>query len=579
MTIEEKIAATQEKRGIGLNGIKSALAAKVQSEEERDLNNRFLFGDPGEYGIMDVFTSYYIQAYSLNGFDTTLPSLKNGSDSDWTNRFSSCVAPQGDDATGFYPPDENGVGAQELNVNSLWFSTNGQNDEYNQGVIGNSTAIQAAIDALQYQRESVYADPPDNTILLHPDYFNDPERANLLSSIQSVITDLTSAKTYIQNTIDMLNSIDGGSSTVFEELPDMKTDLPLSDITTMTTLLTTIDGFISTYQGHYDYFNQFPASDDISGESGYSQSEFNTRYKTTLPGEMAALQSAFQTRVGEIITALGATASPFSGLRSWRYFWIAENIGKPLSPYFSLSGLDSALSQAQNALALADSSLSTLFGTTEEYIVTPTLITSYFQPKFNLTTLLLESSKIITLWIGAPYANKYKVFRKVIADVTLDNDNWTDTYLLSWVYEVDSESGFIKIQYDDTSHTLDTGYVYRVQTFDTSDGPAGEDRIDSFNSSSIQSKVFDLDSTITIDAVTEIKDALNVTVSLQLTLSEEIGVNAGSYIALLDGASAGLYKVLNVTQDVDVTIDYTDPTGFLGSTVSMVYGSRFAAVL
>lgn len=575
MTIEEKILVTMEKRSNALNSLKGIRQAKVDLEDEQTFNNRYLFGDSSpDPGLIDIFISYYRQANFLDGRTTLSPAMiVENSYSLWTDRMELCVRSTGDGADGIYPPTVEGFGQDTINTSSPWFTTNDPSSSGSGLVIPVLAPLASAGQAIITRRDELSGVDPFPP--LHEDYFNDPERATLLAAFLTVIAQLNAVKPHIQATIDILNEANT-TGIVFSELQDMRDDLPMSDIATMDALLVSIDLWIADYQAQHDYFIAYPASDDISGEPGYNQATFNTNLTTTITTANSTTSGALTSRSTAIPPILGTTSYPYSEMRKWRYFWMSENVSKPQSPYVSLGGIATAISQSENGLNQANIGMSVFAPDPSEYFKTPDMVTAYLDnPVFTEGTSILEEGDAHLIWIGDPSANKYKIYRKAVGDVLLNNDNWAEIDLLVW-QNLPADEGMVYMEYIDTTVVLNNGYVYRMQIHDTNLGTAGQPRIDTFDSSSLQSPILNLSSTVTIDLVTEVFDEEPVpsVIALQLTLSEELILSAGVYLALLSGTRQGLYRVLEVN-GVLVNIEEVVITSILGSTVSPVGGSRF----
>jgi hypothetical protein len=136
-----------------------------------------------------------------------------------------------------------------------------------------------------------------------------------------------------------------------------------------------------------------------------------------------------------------------------------------------------------------------------------------------------------------------------------DNTAWTDDYLLDWVTEKSEDTQSILTEYTDEDLEINKLIAYRVESFDSNEGPTSvQDRLDSFNSSSEQSLIFN-ETGFTISSI----------VNGIITTTTEHNINNGSYIALKDTTSNdGYYFVEAITNNLlklqDLTINDTSGT-------------------
>lgn len=535
MTYEEKVDKILEQRASALSVKRGALESEIQLEEERDFNNEYLFGRGSSEGVVNFFETYYRELSIGLGRQTTAPALQGGvgsSESSYKSRFSTAVDLNGDTINGFYPPDSFGIGSQNLNTSSTWFTTNGDNGETEGGISGSLNSMSSAISDLITKRTEdllpLTPDPPGDGNPDNPDYYQDPEAAVLENSLLSIINGLNSYKNYLEITKSILQKVLDGNNALCEETTDLKTDIPTGDISNINSFQTVLQGHIDSVQVEYNYFSALPA--------GYSRGVVDTKLNTTLPNLKSSIKNSLLSRETEVKSAI-SYGDTSSGIRKWLFFWISQNIQKPISPYVGLNGISQSIASAQKTLNQSNEALDILFGDTGKYIAQPTSIAAFFDPVLDEEGLVTQS-KIRYLWLGSTVVNKYKIFKQIITSQTPDNTDWTDSDLLTWVVTKNPDTSSIFIEYVDTVVDEETGYIYRVQSFDTNEGPTGDiPRVDSFNTSSVQSKIYE-ESGINILGINE----------GLITTDIEHDIDENTYIAITGTSSNdGYYWVTDVT--------------------------------
>lgn len=563
-TIQDKIKNAQQNRSNAMNAVIGIDSAVIEQEGLKELGNKFLFGeDSSDYGIITLFQYYYYQAFLCTGFKTQSPDMSViGSKGEWLSKFTKASSPVGDGEGGIYPIDpETGSPQLEMNESCNWFSDNEPNGEMTQGIIKYITdSVSASSSIITKRAEMSTGDTP---VLLHPDYYGSSERSSLLNALGSIISELDGLALHTQNTIDVLNDINSGGGTAFQEFTDMIADLPMSDISTMNTFISSINSEKATVQGIYDYFASFSAGTSILGQTGYIASEFENNLNS-LSSDLSSLSSLLTSRVNAISSILGNTTPPFSGLRKWRYYWISENISKPSAPYISIAGMATARAQAMQGLSVANTSLSMLFGDVNRYCVQPTIFAVVNNP------ILAEDNsitgyKVEIIAMGATHCNKFKLYRKEITNkdsIPLSNDNWSESDLFDWIVDVNPETGMVMPKYLDEAVTIDNSYCYRLVACDTNAGVSGDKgRIDTFDSYSDQSNILS-GATATI---TGVKDFM-------ITFDSELTFLPNTYLAITSGSNAGVYLV--VSQDSPTSVTITENlTNSIGEQIEVMNGT------
>jgi len=526
MVLADKILKMQQNRDQQLSMKRSLLATQVKETDEANFDLSYMFGDGTNAGIIAFFQAYYQELFLLNGEDTLYPSQRIAVASQktlWVNKMTACGATEGDnpsDPAEAWYPTTNGVGASIMNLASPWFTDNSPTGIGSGGIAAAIAAIVSAIGtaaASGSNRSSISygtglhgartcdnepttnpMPPPDflygNGSVDYPDYFNDgampsPDsgnvgnfRANLVDGLASLVSLLQAYSTYLSGTAALLTVIQSGGNPLLASIP--LADFPLADISNIGALQSAVSSLISSIQGFYNYFSQFPASNDLSSYEGYNQSTFNTKLTTTLPAALSDVTSFVNTRAGAIPALLGAWTPSFTGLRKWRLFWAQQAANKPISPFISTSGISLALSTAAQQIGNEEASLAVLVGDPTNYIEPAPVISAYNNPPLDAVTKLPTAPRVTLLWLGGLHANKYEVLRKTLPQ---DPDaSWSSADHLAWVVTADADTGGIKLSYDDLDVSVDIGYAYSVIAYDSvTAGPSSPiDRMGSIDSSS-----------------------------------------------------------------------------------------------
>jgi hypothetical protein len=560
VTYEEKVEKLLGERQNALVARRGIDTAEVEATDEKNFNDLYLFGDGTNEGLLDIFSLWFSKLYDLHGRTTAYPvmHLNDKNRTAWEAQFALAVRPQGDSANGFYPPDGNNIGARDLNTGSAWFLNNGDGGQTTGGLINSAWAsLASAIDSLQAKRlEDVLLDEPNplypgtdpetgdpypefitDGLPDYPDWFNNPHRANLLSTLTDVIDTLNSIKTHSTSVIrPIILKIEDGTNTLFSGI-GMDTDLNFStaDLDAFVSALTSR---VSTLTGYYDYFNGFSASNDISGQAGYVRATFDGNL-VALENYKSTLDTTINVRVAEYNTALG-NGSISSGLRKWAYFWIAQNINKPVSPYVTLGGLATARTDAEKKMLQTKETLDILFNDPTQYLPTPNILAVYHEDIYDDLKQLVER-RVTVLWIGSPANNKYQLYK---ADISaLSTLTGLSPVAYQWITTLNADSGMITSTYYDTPITPNASYVYQVRAYDSTEGTASPlDRLDSFNSSSnVMDNLETLPTgTITSGLVTFISDHL---------------LEKGNLIYLSDGTNFDTFYVLAVVDNTSIQIE------------------------
>lgn len=587
---QEKIDNAREKRETALISKKGVYDNEAQLQNERDFHYRYLFGYSGNEGINDIISAYYQEMYIGVGRGSTTPNLRLNNNSDWTSRLESSITIEGDGS--IYPDsDSNGVADDEINESSPWFTNNGDDGVNTGGAVADANAVETAIGTKgplgQSSSETfgtgvlgyrfvdnfpisnttdpetgdpitLYGDGTYDIYQGQGDWYNDPQKTTFESSLSTLISSLTSYKSQIQTIRGYLEKINNDNNQLFSEV---EMSAPTGDISTISSLETTIQSYIDSLNSELSYFSQFTASDDITGQSGYDRTTFDNKLESTIPTLLSNIISTLQNRASNVPGLLGSTSS---GLKQWRLFWISELIVKPDGALYALNGIGQAKIQANKKVENANISLNTLFGTPTEYFARPTITALYPNNIFNEDGSIAQLRNEL-LWIGSPAANKYRIYRRPLSGTPLNNTEWPSTYEYKWHVDYNPDSNMINPLLVDTNVSSGNTYVFRVAIYDTNEGTTSPiNRTDSFNSSSLQSNIYDEDHPISFTGI------VNGAITL---LSEPERFVAGKFLLLLNSnGTDGFYQIesiagLTVTL-VDKTVNAT--TGEIYSAPSII---------
>jgi hypothetical protein len=548
------IATIQKSRDLSLLSLSSALSSTTTAQAQKAYFYQQLFGitisSTFHEGLCNVLAAYYTELALLTCRIPQRPSVNLLDQSAWEAKLTAAVSslgdtlyegtlsPAGGAADALYPATPyqvlNGGSSWLANsfdsgdrlslAGSLYYSATGliesigtaadsgsyrSSVSYGTGLIGARTSDNTPVGSSQFGNGTI--DSPDFYNNGVPPSPNQPNvqnfRTNLVNGIASTITFLNSYVTQINAIIAMLTKIQNGTNTIFSQF-GMAADVPTSDIATLTTDLTTINGYISNLTAYSTYFNSFPAMDDLTGQSGYNRSSFNSALTAmgTLAGQIRTYCTTRSSAVTSVIGNVANGTTPTAGLRKWLAFWVGQLIGKPsspftaivslsnLAPYNSTYGNNGSNAQANAVLALASIAvtLGTLLGAgkTGQYIEKPAVI-AYSNPVIDSITGTVVGQRITLLVQGAMASNRHAVYRMTIPSGTIPTDNtpWA-TAAYGNISTVDPATGFTALIFNDLSVTVGTTYIYRVQSFDTANSPNSRARLDTYESGSLQSDLY-----------------------------------------------------------------------------------------
>ena len=543
MTFSDLAVLNQQSRSIAMLSVQSIQASIPNLNNQLNFMNRYLFGVTGSEGICTILSNYYAESFIWTSRHSLKPALVSDS-SAWTTKLAWACSSLGDQAfesnvptDSLYPLNGSGVPAPAMSRGCSWLANSkdsgdlfsgasvyGIANNLNVTLIGSDATMGISRPTQSYGVGLRGARTCDNTGTGpygdgSPDvahYFNDgvmptPNNGNPSTNIRSaflaglgnLISTLATPIAQINAQITVLQKIQAGTNVLFIEA-GMTADAPLSDIAVMQAAVTTINGWISTLTTYQTYFSAFVAATDLTGQAGYVKATFDSNL-VAIQVLCATITSFCTARSAQIMTAMSNTPTgtePTTGLRKWLVFWVSQLANKPTSPYYSLVGLSnsapfSTINLGNNAEAFSlnnltntKKSLDTMIGTPSSYLEKPVLNAVYYNPIMDSILKTVSAQRISVVFNGVLASNRHSIFRHDITSVyPTDNSAWVEASYAD-VTAVDVGSGFVKLSFDDLSVTLGHLYVYRVQSFDTNVSPFVRARLDSYNTSSLQSDIF-----------------------------------------------------------------------------------------
>lgn len=512
-SIQEKIDSLVNERSLLLSNKTSIEANKISAESERDFIFQYLTNSTSNPGIVDILS---VIAKEIHHYDNN----RNFSSPDLIaaqSVYSSALlaqmnlaVSQSADGEFYLTPT-----SQTINESSDWLTNNGLSaGDFDDSSIGQYIiSIKSSLVTLRGLRETI-------------DYYNNPEKNAIESGLSSLIFELQYAKTNFCNVLDgYISSI---SSNPFLSNPDISLNVP-----SITDYGATLTSWIETLQDIYDYLNPIGPDADCSFDPDYVRATFDSLIGFEGPGtfdsDLDNLKTELLSRVSTLLGSFNGDLS--SGLRKWYYFWIKLMIGKPQSTLITASGLSTALSSTVTNLANKKIQLETITNYDYEKFLPRPSIPAVFRD---------EESRINILVLSLPCFSSIDIFRKEILETDeLSNNDYEIDYRISSTELPEATLSFL----DESSIVANSLYSYRVKIQDRSSR-----RIDSYDTGSDQSLVFENPVSYTVDATGTI-----------LTIGEH-DFSLGQYIFI---STKGIFQILSKTSSTITINRPVDSAGIL----------------
>ena len=548
VSIQDIINQALENRATALSSLSSSFKEKESKEEELEFYYKYLFGDGGSnIGVINILEIYYRELNISVGRTTSRPALQEGINSSknlWISVFDNAIRSQGDDANGFYPPDtQTNIGDLNFNTDSNFLTTNGDNGETQGGIVANiinviNNLIGSPADASTGKTSPDFgvgiigqrtADNTPNTLtpvgegdpvttfgdgnIDNPHWYNNVLKRDFESALRGIINALSSYKSYIANTKNLLQFIKDGKNSLFEEAK-MSENMPIDDINRITTLENSIQNLADNLQEELDYFSSFVASDDISNQPNYNKNVFDNKLQNTVPNLLNSIRTTLQSRANVVRTNIDFNNIEGS-FRKWLVFWIKQAIGKFDGALVSINGIrDNTIPNAEKSLENANEAIETLFGDDfTRFLIRPEVFAAFYNPEINEETGEEISKNVGLIWSANLAANKYNIYRRNVTTNTtlLSNDTqWPESERIRQLIDMNEAETMVKSDF--TDRDLNPGiYVYRVRSFDTNEAPIASNRLDNKNTSSPQSNI--VGNTYTIESISENRIKLTENIS------------------------------------------------------------------
>jgi hypothetical protein len=513
-TFKEEYQKALGERGLALASKRFAVQMDIDANARREDLEQILFGDGTNYGIVSVLSLYYAQIWQGQGRKTSKPLLHDSvsAKAQYQSDFALSVTPAGDGAGGLHPPqvDNPAAGQDDVDVNSIWLTTHGLDaDPSGTGInqlippILNTIGVTASVNGdgrgpyttqalalaqaaqdkgsgllgLRTENSEVYStgssvlqwwigqngiDTPDNYTA----------KASLISGLSNLRNGLNSMVNLFQSTLLMLR---GSGRAILDEF---KVELPLGDEYALVAAISQFQNFISTIQGHVDFFTQYSDPSPAT-----ERSAINARLEDVKTYTQAIINGV-NSRCDSIPSLMGNT---HAGINKHLTHWVAEVVRKPDGPYAMILGARDMLAMAETNIKKKDDNLN-FFEQDRNLWMELTLIQAiYDRAVLNLNKTIKRFETDI-MWNLIQAANKYKVLSKPLSELStpLSNEAW-DESSGAWVTDK-AASGFLNNMRTITPPAVTT--VFRLVSFDTAEGATGDfQRADSFNTKSKQTDI------------------------------------------------------------------------------------------
>lgn len=511
-SIQEKIDSLVDERSLLLSNKTSIENNKVITESERDFLFQYLTNSTTNPGIVDILSVIAKEIHHYDNRTFSSPDLVASQgiySASLLNQMNLAVS-QSADGEFYLTPT-----SQTINESTVWLTNNGiSTSDFDNSSIGQYIiSIKSSLVTLRGLRGAV-------------DYYNNPEKNAIESGLSSLIFELQYAKTNFCDVIDTyFSSI---ATNPFLSNPDISSNLP-----SITGYSLTLTSWIETLQDIYDYLNPIGPSADCSSDPNYVKATFDSLIgfegTGTFDSDLDNLKTELLSRVSILLESFNGDLD--SGLRKWYYLWIKLMIGKPQSTLVAASGLSTALSSTATNLANKKIQLETIFGTNYEKFLPRPSIPAVFRD---------EESRINLLVLSLPCFSSIDIFRKEILETDeLSNNDYEIAYRISSTELPEVTLSFL----DESSTVANSLYSYRVKIQDR-----GSRRIDSYDTGSDQSLVFENPVSYTIDTTGTI-----------LTIGEH-DFSLGQYIFI---STKGIFQILSKTSSTITINRPVDSAGIL----------------
>jgi len=541
MIFNDKVKKIKQNRSNALNNKIMLKKAELEAIDENDFNISYLFG-VGYSGISDFIKLYYTEMEQENNTVFNYPILSNYTKAEWDNIFNEALNYTLSPA--LYINDKNHNYGQDIQAAgiSAWFNTNGKNvgttgllsvienvinkvgnnatvlgtytSNYSYSTAANAHAAAVSLakttnwagTTLKGKRSCDLIDPDNNPNgeittdfdgtdsyrfnlgdgnIENVNYYTNPEKNDLLNSITSLISSIDNNSNYqsnlniIYDELDKLYDVNHINHNEKIYLTNITNDI-IDDRSTITNYISSINNSVgvntdvlanNTLYGYKNYFTS------AIGNEG----DFNTSLDN-LVTLCNSIQNLINTRNGTLDNIVGTTEN--DRFKKHRLFWSKTIIKKPDGSLTTISSVEQGSMAYNNVIKQIESAnneLSVLFNNKDEWIMTPELYASYYDPKINKKTKIIEDDISYLIFSGQAHAEGYKIYRKEMNPSLINNNNWITGEIEDFTDIGDN--GDVKTTYKDSNVLNDKIYLYRISIYDT---------INDINSSaSNQSKIYD----------------------------------------------------------------------------------------
>lgn len=262
--------------------------------------------------------------------------------------------------------------------------------------------------------------------------------------------------TYIDNILVSLNNILGTLTTINNFIVTINEN----DLVLNKTLLTTFDSGLTAFFNSVNaqittLTNNENTLKNLDDDLTTNRSAINT-ILLSLKTNIASWKIVLDNRVTAIISGntIFGLVTTLGTVNHYREQIISSLAAFP-------NGIIPILNTDQTStilqLILKDESLLTTYGYTYDKFI----------PKATMVAVRYNQSEteVNIRWMSNYHQSSFKIYRRLLEEV-VDNDEWSESYLLATLTTVDPETGCVQQFYDDTTIDNTKNYCYRIKSID-----------------------------------------------------------------------------------------------------------------
>ena len=320
----------------------------------------------------------------------------------------------------------------------------------------------------------------------------------------------------------------------------------------------------STLYGFYNYFNSATGNESAFNDNLGALNLKAYNFRMLLQDRFEHLDTKGDSGDTGIIGRIYVTSeADITRLRKWRLFWIKTRIQKPKATNITDEGIITAIDEANKQISKANDILEVIFGTSLndhlQFIPTPTIFSTYFDPKRDEDTGVITKRRVGIVYDGQIHAEKYWIYRKPLSNVSVSDGQWGDSAIHEKYGDTNTETGFIKNTYIDLDASFSPGdkYVYRVRTMDFTNTVNGD------TTASLQSDLYNANVSKSFTQITN-----NI-----VKIGDSHEFSEGGYVAITGTTSVDGFYLITASGDTTITIDDGDSSVINDTSGGTVYAS------